>query len=311
VLNRELANLRAGIAHDLTAAPAAALRTAGLLEWFWYRGGHVADGLGLLSSALAGAPGAPANDRARAWAAMATLRFLTGDADQATGFLREAVAALPASPDHEGRALRAQAHFYESLLHSALGDYDRATACGRQAMDRGAEIGETWLVAAGAMTLGWALVGRGELDQGRRRLREAITTAASIDQRWMRAMSELLLARALLRDDGTGADPEAALVVLERAVTGFDDDNDVGNVLAGLQTSALALAMTGRFAEAATLAAAVRRAAVRRGLKPEAADPLGVAATTALLAGTTPATESGDLDEPAMIARLRTAVASG
>jgi hypothetical protein len=39
LLNRELANLRAGLGHDLTDDPAVALRTAGLLERFWVRGG--------------------------------------------------------------------------------------------------------------------------------------------------------------------------------------------------------------------------------------------------------------------------------
>jgi hypothetical protein len=121
VLNRELANLRAGITHDLAEAPEAALRTAGLLEWFWYRGGHVTDGLRLLAAALAGAPDGRPADRARALMAIGTLHFLTGEAEMAADYLLRGREAVATATDHEGLVLRSQGFYYESLLRSALG----------------------------------------------------------------------------------------------------------------------------------------------------------------------------------------------
>ncbi len=299
VLNRELANLRTGIAHDLAAAPHAALRTAGLLEWFWYRGGHVSDGVRLLRAALAGAPDAPAIDRSRAYLTMATLFFLTGDAEPAIEHLRRGIDLLDGTADTEGLILRAQAHYYESLLRTALADYAAGAARARDAMAVARRIGEVRLVAAGAMTLGWAQAGAGEIEAGRRTLAEAIETAASIDQHWTRAMSEMLLARCLLRES---PDPAAALAMLRLAVARFVDEDDVGNVLSCLQTGALALTLSGRVAEGATLAAAVRRHEVRRGLDVAAGDPIGSAALAAALTGVDRPVE--DLDEAGMIALL-------
>jgi predicted ATPase/DNA-binding SARP family transcriptional activator len=308
VLNRELANLRAGIVHDLTANPAAAVRTAGLLEWFWFRGGHVTDGLRLLGAALDGAPDAPPTDRARAWATAATLQFLTGDIGAASEMLRRAVVTLGDDPDRDGWVLRAQLHYYESLLLSAQGDHAAAAGQGRQAIEVARRIGEEWLTASGLMTLGWALLGDGRLGDGRATLAEAAERAAAIGQGWTTAMCTLLLARGLLTSSVTEpSEPERALVLLRRAVELFAGEDDVGNVLSGLHTGAYALSLVGRVADAATLAVAVDREATRRGLVPGSLDPVGVAELAGALAGTdraAAARAAETLDEPAMLALL-------
>ncbi|WP_433368791.1 BTAD domain-containing putative transcriptional regulator [Actinoplanes sp. CA-142083] len=348
VLNRELANLRTGITHDLTADPAAALRTAALLDWFWYRGGHVTDGLRLLRAALAatspGPPTSPAsaggasatnagaggagagaggtgagaggtgaggagpggagsgNDRARAMLAAGTLQFLTGDAAGADDFLREGIAALGPAPDREGLVLRGQAYYYESMLRTALGDFDGAVADGRGAMALGQEIGEQRLVAAGAMVLGWALAGAGDVAEGRRLLTTAVGMAAAIGQTWTAAYSHLLLGRVLLRPP---SDPAAALASLREAVRLFQEEDDVGNVLGGLLAGALALLLLGRHDDGATLAAAVRREAARRGLIYEPGDPIGSAALDAALAAAGETSrDPAELDRAAMTALL-------
>ncbi|MFC3735900.1 BTAD domain-containing putative transcriptional regulator [Paractinoplanes deccanensis] len=304
LLNRELANIRAGIAHDLHAAPRAALRTAGLLEWFWFRGGLVTEGGRLLRAALDGAPDAPPADRARALSCLGTLCFMTGDEPAAEKALRDAIDVLGPSPDREGWTVRAQLHYYESLLRSATGRYEEAVAEGRHAMAVGRRIGEERLVAAGEMTLGWALAAGGDPRAGRRELTGAIRRATAIGQRWTTAMSELLLGRALLLSTGDEpADPAAALAALRRAVDHFTAEDDVGNVLACLFTGAQALIAAGRRGDGVTLAAAVRRNAARRGISPGAADPLGAAALADLLAGVDPATVPA-VDEDAMIGLL-------
>jgi len=308
LLNRELANLRAGIAHDLTAAPAAAVRAAGLLEWFWFRGGHVVDGPRLLRAALAGAPDAPATDRSRAWAASALLSGLTGDIDQAAELVRRAVETLGDPLDQDGWTLRAQLHYYESLLLAVYQDYPAAAEQARRAIAVARRIGQDWLIAVGAMTLGWALVGAGEIRAGREALTEALARAEAIGLQWTTGMSSLLLARGLLRSSASDpADPIAALALLRRATALFADEDDVCNVLAGLHAGAYALIVVGRVADGAALAAAVEREGARRGLYPASIDPVGMAALEAALAradrsvaGRTAET----LDQPGMLALL-------
>ena len=319
-LNRELANLRAGIVHDLTAAPAFALRTAGLLDWFWFRGGHVADGMRLIQLALSRAPDAPGTDRARARLALAMLQFLTGEPGTAVATVRDGVLALGPGVDPATRLLRAQAHFYMSLPLTATGDFEEAARRAYEATAVATELGDQRLAASGEIALGWALAGNGDIAAGHQAMAAGIDRAAALGQTWTTAMGRLLLARCLLnttaaapagpaplsgRDLHTvpaGRGPEAALAALRTAVGEFAHEDDVGNVLNCLLAGALALLRLGRTAEGATLAAAVRREVTRRGLDPESADPAGTAALDAALADFEPA--DTPLDREEMIALL-------
>ncbi|MBL7253643.1 BTAD domain-containing putative transcriptional regulator [Paractinoplanes lichenicola] len=302
LLNRELANLRAGIVHDLGVRPAAALRTAGLLEWLWFRGGLVAEGLPLLRAALAAAPDAPATDRARAHLGASMLRYMSGD-QGATDDLYEGLDLLGDGPDHDGAILATQAAYYESLYWSFRGDFERAIAPARRSIARSTTLGEEWIRPAAEMSLGAALAGAGELDEGRRVLAAAREQAIARGQGWTAAMCGLLLARALL---ARPAQPGAALSVVREALDLFDAEDDVGNVLAGLHTGAYAMVLTGRVAEAARLLVAVRRAAGRRGLDPDLADPIRAAALAAAIPQTELEAAEGndDQDESALLALL-------
>ncbi|MFF5293305.1 BTAD domain-containing putative transcriptional regulator [Paractinoplanes globisporus] len=304
VLNRELANLRTGISHDLAVAPERALRTAGLLDWFWYRGVHVVDGLRLLRGALAAAPDADPIDRARAWLGAGTLHFLSGEPEPVWEALRNGVDALAGVTDREGVALRGQAHYYESLLYTVMGDYERAAAQGREVMAIGHRIGHQRLVASGSEALGWALTSAGDLAEGSRLLSSAAETAEGIQQTWTAAMSRLFLARTLLR----AGDPAAAAGVLRLAIRGFSEEDDIANVLTCLLTGALTLLRLGRHEDGATLAAGVRREVARRGLSIEPGDPLGSAALDEALAGREGRPDAGDLDQAALIALFADAV---
>jgi predicted ATPase/DNA-binding SARP family transcriptional activator len=298
-LQRELPNVRAAISHDLTVAPAAALRSAGQLDWFWFRGGHVDEGQRLLLAALAAAPDAPAVDRARAWASCAALRFIGGDLNSARAALDEVNRALGAPTDVEGRTLLAQVRYYEAIMWLTYGEFATAVARAEQSVAMGREIGEEWLVASAEMSLGGALVGLGEVTRGRATLSTAIERGLGCGQTWAAAMAELFLARSHL----TGPpDPAAALVLLRRALERFRAEDDVGNVVNCLFSGAWALALSGRVAEAATLRAAALRQARRRGLQPEVTDPTGAAALDAALGPAEPGTDQ--LDEAAMVAML-------
>jgi predicted ATPase len=81
-LTRELPNIGPAIAHDLTASPEAALRTAGLRMWFWTRR-SLLEGSRLRERCLAAAPHAPARDIARARVAHASIEYVAGDGGHA------------------------------------------------------------------------------------------------------------------------------------------------------------------------------------------------------------------------------------
>jgi predicted ATPase/DNA-binding SARP family transcriptional activator len=300
VLNRERPNLRAAITFDLETRPRTALRTAGLLEWFWFRGGLVAEGLPLLREALAGAPDAPREDRARALICAATLSYLAGDQGSASTDLEAGLELLNPPHGHEEHILRAQACYYAALLWWTNNEFERAAGWARHSMDLARDLGEGWIVPAATMSLGPALVGAGRVAEGRAVLTRAAEQAASIRQNWITAMSELMLARALLTDV---PDPGAALTVLRRALDRFAEEDDIGNVLAGLHTGAYALVLDGRVTEGATLLAAVRRFCRRRGLDPDAADPVRAKALASALSHIDEAAadrEAAALDESAL-----------
>ncbi|BEL06559.1 hypothetical protein Q0Z83_047500 [Actinoplanes sichuanensis] len=155
VLHRDLANVHAGIEHDLTASPEAALRTASLMPWFWFRAGHTATGLRLLDAALTAAPDAPVADRARAFGAGATVRFISGDLVGAGQWLEQAHTILPEPTDRAERIVYVQIHYYDSVVHHGAEDY---AAAGRQRQGWAAALGEMGLGRLGLIgaTLGGA-----------------------------------------------------------------------------------------------------------------------------------------------------------
>ncbi|BEL06737.1 hypothetical protein Q0Z83_049280 [Actinoplanes sichuanensis] len=310
-LTRELPNLLAAIRHDLGAAPAAALRTAGRLQWFWHRGGHAGIALPLLRAALDTAPAAARSDRARAWLCSATLHTLVGDwtgawqAHRAAGELlapsasaasvsvsvsafasasasafASASASVSASGDDEIRLLRAQAAYYAALFHSAEGAFGRAVISAREAVAQARAIGADWFLPAASVALGAALAGDRQVEQGRRVLTRAAEEAIASHQNWTAALSRLRLARTLLVGD---PDPARALTVLRPALACFTEEDDVSNTLVGLRTGALALALDGRPRDGAIVLAGADRCADRRGL--DVTGPGLAAALTAALRG--------------------------
>jgi hypothetical protein len=74
-------------------------------------------------------------------------------------------------------------------------------------------------------------------------------------------------------------------VALRRSLDRFSQEDDRNNALSVLHTGALALTLAGRPADGARLLHAVRRHAVRHGVRPEFTDPLGAAGLARWLDG--------------------------
>ncbi|WP_285557211.1 AfsR/SARP family transcriptional regulator [Actinoplanes regularis] len=306
VLHRDLANVHAGIEHDLAVAPDVALRTASLMTWFWFRGGHVATGLRLLDAALAAAPHAPAADRARALAGGATLRFIGGDISGARRWLREAREVLPEPGDRVERVVRAQLLYYESTVRHATEDFAAAERCARESIAAARAYDEGWIVPAGEVCLGFALTGLGRPDEAYPVLVRAIAEARALRQGWTAALGEMALAWLGLTGNAPrgGGTPIDALTAIRRSLRLFRAEDDLGNVLTCLNLGALALALAGRVDTAAVLLTAVRGYAARRGLDPNLVSRTLAATIEATMYDadwTAAAHAAQDLSEQAMI----------
>jgi predicted ATPase/DNA-binding SARP family transcriptional activator len=260
-LTRELPNISAAIAGDLTASPEAALRTAGLLMWFWTRCGLL-EGSRLLERCLAAAPHAPARDIARARVAYASIEYVTGDSGHARETMAAVARELSAATGREDRALYAETRFYQALLQVPHGDPGTALAAAADADRIGTELGLSWLAANAEMARGAALLMLGRTADGRQALHLAIRDALACGVDWTAAISEVMLAQSLL----TSGDP--ALPVLRDALQRFRREGDLSNTLMVLHNGVQALAADGQTERAGQLRAAVDQHITRRGIRP-------------------------------------------
>jgi predicted ATPase/DNA-binding SARP family transcriptional activator len=276
VLSRELLNIRAGLAHDLTRQPAAALRAVGLLSWFWIRRGHLREGQELITVALRAAPDAPAVDRARAWAARAALAYFAGDLDRADNALAEARTTLGRPVDEESTILHGQLLFYSGLMRPVFGDPATGLRDARHAVEVGLRTRQPWIVVTAELAIGGALTALGRTDEGEQTLARATVLADDARQFWTAGMTELYLARSLLQrawQTHQSRPAERALTLLRHAQQRFQREDDLCTALSVLHTATVALALIGRPHQAARLRTAVQQHAVRYGIRPDSTDP--------------------------------------
>jgi predicted ATPase/DNA-binding SARP family transcriptional activator len=259
VLTAELPNIRAALAHDLTAAPAHAVRLAGELMWFWIRSGLLREGQDVLGAALRAAPEAPRPDVVRARTALACLAYVSGEGRAARALLAAAVRDRDAE-DHP--ALYAEVRYYQALAQLPDGDPVLALIAASDACRLAAETGTRWLIPAARTARGAALLLAGRAADGRRDLRAAAGGAA--DHEWAASLSRLILAQSLVAEDR----PAEALPLLGDALARFRSEDDVSSVLAVLHDGALAFDAMGRRDDAALLRAAVHGRLVAYDIRP-------------------------------------------
>ncbi|GAA4255857.1 BTAD domain-containing putative transcriptional regulator [Dactylosporangium darangshiense] len=260
---------RAALAHALDdpALAGAGLRLAGDLSWFWYRGGHIVEGLRWLQAALAAAPDAAEDDRARALTGVACLRYLAGD--------------LPASGAAIGAALRlaragggpvtlARAAVYHTLLLGLSGRAADGRKAGEEAHALAAACGEDWLLAEALISIGHVTWAGGDPAGAAAVLDEAIEAGTRSGFAWSASSARWMRAELAL---GAGA-PEEALRLASLAVADLDEQDDVTGWLATAHLLASALAHTGRPGDGAVLLGAVAALGGRVGYAPERMDPV-------------------------------------
>ncbi|MEV6909823.1 BTAD domain-containing putative transcriptional regulator [Amycolatopsis sp. NPDC051071] len=266
LLNREWPNLRAGISHDLSRRPAAALRTVGLLDWFWTRSGHIAEGRKLVGAALRTATGAATADRARALAAAANLAYFAGESSEGRRLGDEAFAITGRHVDEEHLILHGSALFYQAVARLHTGELDGARAAAGKAIAIGRPARLNWLVLGARMVLGAVLVEQGHFRSGEETLAEVARSAERADIGWLAGWAEFALGKSLLRHASTPDQLDDAADAVRRAITWFQAEGDVCHVLFTMNVAVEVLLRFGRPVEAATLEAAILHRADQFGL---------------------------------------------
>ncbi|WP_020670790.1 AfsR/SARP family transcriptional regulator [Amycolatopsis nigrescens] len=312
VLRRELPNLRAAFAHDLVHRPEAALRGAGLLDWFWTRSGHIAEGQDLLEKALQRAPHAPGMDRARAQLALGCLSYASGSLRKAAGLLDQAAAILDKPGGHTRALLYGLLMCYHAIQESGTGEIDLAVRSASRSLAAGRETGVDWLIACGHMALGTALVLRGQIPEGEEQLRLGAELGARCGHVEAEGLSEVMLAEVQLHRalaDQTGQDrtklAAEAINGLRRALRPFRRAEAHTGALVVLQIATIAFDAAGQPRRAAMLRAAVRRHAERLGMHPERIFRPGRAELDAHAAGSGSAPAAAEPDPAARAAGER------
>ncbi|MEV0236310.1 BTAD domain-containing putative transcriptional regulator [Nonomuraea sp. NPDC050786] len=284
-LSRDQAEFRAAFASSLAAGHGEyALRLSGALFWFWFRMGHVAEGLAWLSEAFAAAPRAGADVRARARFAVVGLHYLAGQPPQAYQAARTAMEEARQAGDLVTEALTTAYAAYLGLLTGAALD---AAALAREAVELARRSALDWLEAETLMIQGMVLRVLGDLPGADRVFQEAIGAARASGHDWAAdgaAWCEMKTASD--RGDGT-----RALAVAADILATMDRYGDISFWLVTVHSAARALALTGQAEHAAVLMGAVEAIGKRAGVSPESMDPLDGPREAAAVRGALPPEE--------------------
>ncbi|MEU8143268.1 BTAD domain-containing putative transcriptional regulator [Nonomuraea sp. NPDC048901] len=266
-LTREQPEFRAAFASALAAGDGDyALRLGGALYWFWYRMGHIAEGLSWMSKAFAAAPHAEPAVRGRARLAVSGLSYLAGNPAQA---YESVVLAEQEAREAGDLVVEASARVYQSHFGVFAGMPVDAPALARSAVELARRAGEDWLVAEALMVQGTLARVLGDLPTAAAILAEAITTADSCGHDWA-AGSAAWAAMKTACDRGDG---RRALEIAAGILNALDRHQDVTSRLVLIHTAAHALVLTGQAEQAAVLMGGVEAVGRRVGFSPELMDP--------------------------------------
>nr|WP_221382946.1 BTAD domain-containing putative transcriptional regulator [Actinoplanes polyasparticus] len=246
-LTRELPNIRASIAHDLTVSPQDALRTAGGLRHFWWRAGLLDEGRAVLTSALDAAPDAPVEDRLLAETARASLEFYAGDVAQARRLIAAAIAGADGC---DATVAIGEALLFQAMTEVPTGDPALALASATRARNLGRQTGTPWLETTGEVVRIAASAMSGSCGDVRPRLGVTATGAAEAGQRWSAAFGRMLLAQGMMEG---GESPSEILRLLRWSLREFREAGDLVHLIAVLQNLSVVLASVGRPDQAAAL----------------------------------------------------------
>ena len=224
-LDAELANLRAALGWSLEHEPVTALRLMGALRTYWCRRAPISEGRRWLEAALAAAPDAPAQVRARGYCAlshlatlqgaMATVResatravslsdaggddrtkawslsqlfmadLVAGNLETAVPHLTQAIALLDHATRDSDRGWQAYILQGQGYVAKLLGDHAQAHAVYSDALRRARAVGTDAVVHSVLEEFAALLVEAGETERARGFALEALEIAARSMESWL------------------------------------------------------------------------------------------------------------------------------
>ncbi|MEU5097956.1 BTAD domain-containing putative transcriptional regulator [Streptomyces sp. NPDC020996] len=267
-LEAELPNFRTAITSAFAAGePAVALRIATELYWFFYRRGHVGEGLDWLTRGLAEAPPADPALYARGYIGKAVLHYLSGDLPSAGAALD---AAQPFALEAEDPEHRALVLCYRAYFLAATGDVAGAAELGERALALAREAAQPWVEAEALMVLGQVARASGDLAAADALIVRAVSAAHASGHEWA-ALSSTWIGLKIAMDMG---DRDHLVCRARELVQELYEEWDVTSWLVGLHSLAGCLTMLGRPGDGAVLLGTVAAIGGRIGFFPERMDPL-------------------------------------
>ncbi|MEV4134983.1 BTAD domain-containing putative transcriptional regulator [Dactylosporangium sp. NPDC049742] len=280
-LSAEQDDTRAALAFALGGEdPAAGLRLAADLAWFWYRTGHITEGLRWLRAGLDAAPDAPGDDRARALTGIACLQYLAGDVAASTEAILVALELARAA----GRPTTlARASAYLTLSLGLRGQLEEGAKMGEEAREQAIASGADWVLPEALISIGLIAGASGDAETAAAALDEAIEVGTRCGFVWSAGSARWIRAKQA----AVNGEHDEAYALTRRATRDLDEEDDVTGWLATTHLLAGTLALTGRPGAGAVLLGAVDALGGQVGYSPQRMDPLNgprnVAAVTSQL----------------------------
>jgi predicted ATPase/DNA-binding SARP family transcriptional activator len=292
-IDAELANVVSGIGFDIAHRPIDALRSASALEWVWMNLGAKAEGMRLVTEALAAAAYAAPADRAAGLLALSVGDLDSGEPQLALGRIADAIELLR---DGDHRLLMLKAFVNQCCSAIQIGDTDLVAGTVAR-FTEGAAQGPVpdWILACGQICQGALHVMQGQFDDGVAELIAAADLSRQSGCLWGNGTADLLLAWLYLGQDDRTLD-RVALTRLASARAAFEQQGNVSDQLIVMYAAAHAMVKIAGPAPAVQLHAAVIEHATRIGADPSRFAGLGSPSVTrrmANLLGDRQASETG------------------
>lgn len=244
-LNEVSTDLRAALVWSAEHDPHTALRLASVLPRWWRFRGHDRQGRECLRRLLDDPRTADVDPGVRAWAQLG-LAQLAAEHGEGPDELAEVEAALVTFQRYGDVTGQLAARTQLCVLLQASGEPDAARQHGTAALSLASRYGRTRDMIVAQNNLTWHEIRLGDLGAARRRLLAVQRLAGEMGEDRLRALAHANLAE-VARLDGRYAD---AVALGRRTVVQVEEFGDPGHKRRILETVGLALAQSGRHAEA-------------------------------------------------------------
>ena len=287
LLAAEMPNVRAALARSTREVAAHRsvdhLTIAGGVHWFWYRSGHVAEGMRTLRPALEAGDDIDVVVRIRAVAGLVVMSYLGSELETlfaALTRLRELLAESDAGGADDAiddlRLLQARADAAQTVgfFLSGAGAVDDGRVLSRRALAIARRIGAVGTSAESLMSLGMADFRAGDAAAAAERFTEALAAARAVGYDWCAASTLWIHAKSEIEQDVVDDRPARRLVAM---VEHCDRAEDVTSWMVGVATLAYLLFRREEHESAAQLLGVVERFTDATGFSPEAMDVVELA----------------------------------